>query len=266
MTTVPVKNAPLLAGWLIAFGVAAVAFGVCIVVAKLGFSGSAFIALVLFGVVGLILGLPGKDGLGDAMAPAVVAPAVSAVAEPAPIITATVKPTTILPPPVPPAVERSPFADPVPVAAPLADAPPNAPLPAAAARKIAKKSPGPVGLETESRAAGAAQLAAPVAGTDGASAVLQKPKALKAARKGKADDLKQIKGIGPKLEVLCNSLGFYHFDQIAAWTEAEVAWVDQNLEGFRGRVSRDTWVAQAKILSAGGATEFAARVKDGEVY
>ncbi|MDN5787741.1 NADH-quinone oxidoreductase subunit E, partial [Pseudorhodobacter sp.] len=83
-----------------------------------------------------------------------------------------------------------------------------------------------------------------------------KPKGLKAARGGNPDDLKQIKGIGPKLEKLCNSLGFFHFDQIAGWTADEIAWVDENLAGFKGRVTRDTWVEQAKILAAGGTTEF----------
>ncbi|MDT8329368.1 MAG: fused NADH-quinone oxidoreductase subunit E/endonuclease, partial [Roseovarius sp.] len=78
--------------------------------------------------------------------------------------------------------------------------------------------------------------------------------------------LKQIKGIGPKLEKLCNSMGFYHFDQIAAWTEEEVSWVDRNLEGFKGRVSRDNWVEQAKLLAEGKETEFSARVKKGDVY
>ncbi|MCU0817611.1 MAG: NADH-quinone oxidoreductase subunit NuoE [Cypionkella sp.] len=85
--------------------------------------------------------------------------------------------------------------------------------------------------------------AAPVAG--------QKPAALSAPRGGKADDLKIIKGVGPKLEELLHSLGFYHFDQIAAWTAAELAWVDDNLEGFKGRASRDAWVEQAKALAAG---------------
>ena len=61
-------------------------------------------------------------------------------------------------------------------------------------------------------------------------------------------------------------MGFYHFDQIANWTDAEVAWVDQNLEGFKGRVSRDTWVEQAKLLAEGKETEFSARVKKGDVY
>lgn len=93
-----------------------------------------------------------------------------------------------------------------------------------------------------------------------------KPAGLAAARGGKADNLKEIKGIGPKLELLCNSLGFYHFDQIANWTAAEISWVDENLEGFKGRVTRDTWVAQAKILAKGGETEFSRRVDKGGVY
>lgn len=86
-----------------------------------------------------------------------------------------------------------------------------------------------------------------------------RPKALKAARGGKADDLKLIKGIGPQMEQLCNKLGFFHFDQIAAWTKSELAWVDDNLEGFKGRAGRDEWVKQAKILAKGGSTEFSRR-------
>ena len=72
-------------------------------------------------------------------------------------------------------------------------------------------------------------------------------------------------GIGPKLEEICNSLGIWRFDQIAAWTSEEVAWVDSNLKGFPGRVSRDDWVSQAKILASGGDTEFSKRVEDGDV-
>lgn len=93
-----------------------------------------------------------------------------------------------------------------------------------------------------------------------------KPATLEAARNGVADDLKQIKGIGPQLEQLCNRMGFFHFDQVAAWTDQEVAWVDANLEGFKGRVTRDRWVEQARVLAAGGETEFSNRVKDGDVY
>jgi hypothetical protein len=92
------------------------------------------------------------------------------------------------------------------------------------------------------------------------------PARLGAPRAGKADDLKRIKGIGPELERLCNRLGFWHFDQIAAWTRDEITWVDANLEGFKGRVTRDDWIRQAKILATGGETEFSKRVDKGEVY
>lgn len=94
----------------------------------------------------------------------------------------------------------------------------------------------------------------------------EKPATLAAARDGGADDLKKIKGIGPKLEQLCNSMGFFHFDQIAAWSDQEVAWVNANLAGFKGRVSRDNWVEQAKLLATGGETEFSKRVDKGSVY
>ncbi|MGB0960557.1 MAG: NADH-quinone oxidoreductase subunit E [Halocynthiibacter sp.] len=94
----------------------------------------------------------------------------------------------------------------------------------------------------------------------------KKPRTMKAPRKAGADDLKKIKGVGPKLEALLHSLGFYHFDQVAKWTSQEVAWVDDNLEGFRGRVSRDNWVAQATVLADGGETEFSKKVDKGSVY
>ena len=87
-----------------------------------------------------------------------------------------------------------------------------------------------------------------------------KPAGLSAPKGGQADDLTQIKGVGPKLQQACHDLGYYHFDQIAAWGPQEVAWVDENLVGFKGRVSRDNWVDQAKILAAGGETEFSKRV------
>ena len=88
-----------------------------------------------------------------------------------------------------------------------------------------------------------------------------KPKGLKAARKGTADDLKIIEGIGPALEKLCHELGFFHFDQIAAWGASEIEWMDANLKGFKGRVTRDKWVAQAKLIGEVGIAEFLIRAK-----
>jgi NADH-quinone oxidoreductase subunit E len=92
------------------------------------------------------------------------------------------------------------------------------------------------------------------------------PEGLNAARSGAADNLKMIKGVGPKLEGELNALGFFHFDQIAEWGAADVAWVDENLVGFKGRVSRDNWVVQAKALAAGEETEFAKRAKKDGIY
>lgn len=63
-----------------------------------------------------------------------------------------------------------------------------------------------------------------------------------------ADDLKQLKGVGPKLAEMLNAMGIYRFEQIAGFSEANLAWVDQNLTSFKGRPFRDDWVAQAKAL------------------
>jgi len=101
--------------------------------------------------------------------------------------------------------------------------------------------------------------AAPAAGK------AKKPRSLKGPRKAGADDLKQLKGVGPKLEQTLNELGFYHFDQVAKWTAEEAAWVDDNLN-FKGRIERDGWIEQAKILAEGGQTEFSRKVKKGDVY
>lgn len=77
------------------------------------------------------------------------------------------------------------------------------------------------------------------------------PELLSAPREGReADDLKQISGVGPKLETLLNEMGFWHFDQIAAWGPSEIAWVDARLK-FKGRIERDNWVAQAAELAKG---------------
>lgn len=86
-----------------------------------------------------------------------------------------------------------------------------------------------------------------------------KPTGLSAPRDGMPDDLTKIKGVGRKLEKLCNDLGFWHYDQIAAWTGDEIAWVDDNLEGFKGRVTRDQWVDQAKALAKNDTPAFVRR-------
>jgi NADH-quinone oxidoreductase subunit E len=135
---------------------------------------------------------------------------------------------------------------------------PKAREPAPAAEPTAAAEPAPVAANVSASAS-----ATPDVETAEEAA---RPEALSSARAGGADDLKMIKGVGPKLEIMLNDLGFYHFDQIAAWSAAEVAWVNDNLAGFKGRVSRDNWVEQARKLATGQETEFSKRVSDGDVY
>jgi predicted flap endonuclease-1-like 5' DNA nuclease len=87
------------------------------------------------------------------------------------------------------------------------------------------------------------------------AARMERPRGIDAARGGKPDDLQQISGIGPKNEKILHTLGFFHFDQIAAWGRGEVAWVDDHLK-FNGRIGREKWVEQATLLAAGELEEF----------
>lgn len=81
---------------------------------------------------------------------------------------------------------------------------------------------------------------------------------------GEEDDLKRIKGIGPVNEKALNELGIFKFSQIAAWTSANVDWVEDFMS-FPGRIEREDWIAQAKTLAEGEDTEFSKRVDAGEV-
>lgn len=72
-----------------------------------------------------------------------------------------------------------------------------------------------------------------------------------------ADDLTRIKGLGPKIAGLLAGQGVTRFAQIAAWTDADVERIDANLGRFQGRITRDQWVEQAKLLSAGDEAGFA---------
>ncbi len=80
------------------------------------------------------------------------------------------------------------------------------------------------------------------------------------ARGGVPDDLKKISGVGPKLEKTLHGLGIFHFSQIAEFTPDNVAWVDRHLR-FKGRIDRENWIEQARVLAAGGETEFSKRKK-----
>jgi predicted flap endonuclease-1-like 5' DNA nuclease len=80
----------------------------------------------------------------------------------------------------------------------------------------------------------------------------------KAVRASQADDLKRIKGIGVLIEKRLNSLGVMTYEDIANWTSEDIARISQSLD-FKGRIERENWVEQARILAAGGDTEFSRR-------
>ncbi len=82
-----------------------------------------------------------------------------------------------------------------------------------------------------------------------------RPAGLAAPRAGGPDNLTRIRGVGERNEARLNSLGIYHFGQIAAWTPGEVRWIGEYL-AFPERIERDDWVGQAMILASGGDTGF----------
>ncbi len=85
--------------------------------------------------------------------------------------------------------------------------------------------------------------------------VPMRPIGLSKPRGGVPDNLTRIRGIGQRNEEVLNTLGIYHFSQIAAWTPGEVLWIGRYL-AFPERVERDDWVGQAMVLATGGDTGF----------
>ncbi|HTN96821.1 MAG TPA: NADH dehydrogenase subunit E, partial [Nordella sp.] len=167
----------------------------------------------------------------------------------------------------------APPAAPAAAAKPAAAAPPSdAAKPETAAPETAPavKSPSPV--KTQEAPAALAKLDAKAKATSASENAAEraapkaesKPELLTEPKAGKADDLKLIWGVGPKLEQMLHEMGVWHFDQIASWTEAELNWVDGRLEGFHGRAERDKWVEQAKKLATGWRPDNAVGEKPGK--
>ncbi len=80
---------------------------------------------------------------------------------------------------------------------------------------------------------------------------LAKPELLDAPKDGKADDLKLIWGVGPKMEQRLNQIGIFHFEQIASLTPASVDWLEKQIDDAFGSIERDKWVDQAAKLATG---------------
>ncbi|ESY73985.1 MULTISPECIES: ATP-binding cassette domain-containing protein [unclassified Mesorhizobium] len=149
-------------------------------------------------------------------------------------------------------------------AASLAAVPAAPRAPAAKAKPAPKAAPkAAAGTAVKStaptkRAAKVPSAKAPAAAAGGISNRLPAP------RGGKADNLTRIKGIGSVNEKKLNDHGIFHFDQIGAWKKADVEAAEAYL-AFDGRIAREEWVKQARLLSQGKDTEFSRRVDAGKV-
>jgi predicted flap endonuclease-1-like 5' DNA nuclease len=117
-----------------------------------------------------------------------------------------------------------------------------APTPAPPAPTISDAPPAPLEQVPEPISSSTAPAVAPTAGLD-----------------QNGDNLRLMKGVGPKLAALLNGLGITRFAQIAAWTDADIARIDPQLGSFQGRIVRDNWVDQAHYLAARDKAGFEAK-------
>jgi predicted flap endonuclease-1-like 5' DNA nuclease len=142
-------------------------------------------------------------------------------------------------------IEPAPTPVPAPVTAPAPPAP--APQAAPAADPIAPAPIEPVVIEP------VAPTAAPETAPE------PEPAAAPTPTSSAADDLQLLKGVGPKMVGLLNGLGVTSFQQIANWTDADVAAIDPQLGAFQGRITRDNIVDQAGYLARGDKAGFEAK-------
>lgn len=127
-----------------------------------------------------------------------------------------------------------------PAAVPPSEAPSRAAGPAAAPDPVAAQPAAVLG------ATPATDPVPPVPAGSAAPAVPVAP-GTPAPSGERKDDLRRIRGVGPKIERALNGIGVHSAAQIAAWDEAEAARVDETL-GLRGRIAREDWVGQARAL------------------
>ena len=143
----------------------------------------------------------------------------------------------------------------------LIDAPPAAAKePAAAPAPEPAPAPAPAPAPVPTPRAEPAAAAASIGGAGAAvgTAVAEETEAAQQRPEG-ADDLTRLKGVGPKLAAQLQDLGVTSFAQIAAWDEADIDRIDDQLGRFKGRIRRDNWIEQAKLLNSGDTAAYEAR-------
>lgn len=135
------------------------------------------------------------------------------------------------------------------------------------ARYAGEAEPRPVRLADAIRENKAHKVPDPASRPDMAGLRSVRSQALRgdgAAPGARLDDLKRVRGIGVLIEKRLFALGITSYEQIANWTKADIDSVSSQLD-FKGRIERENWIEQARILASGGQTEFSRRVDRGEV-
>ena len=190
--------------------------------------------------------LPNADGT--------TTPTPATVRETAPVPTPAPKPT-----PVPsqsqvqtaPAPAPAPVAPPMPVAPPVAPAPPpiaDAPAPGLAPTPLTAEPIAAASFDADPAAEAAAPTEAPSAPAPAATPAVDHA----------AAPVTQLKGLGPKVAARLAELGVTTVGQMAALSEAEAQNIDAQLGAFTGRMGRDRWIEQSRLLAAGDKPGFEA--------
>ena len=122
---------------------------------------------------------------------------------------------------------------------------------------VTPETVGGAGVAVAAAAAEEERMAAP------APSPAPAPAAAPAPEVSGGDDLSRIKGVGPKLVAKLHDLGVATFSEIAGWTDEDIDRIDLQLGRFSGRIRRDHWVEQARLLSAGDETAYAAKFGNG---
>ncbi len=121
-------------------------------------------------------------------------------------------------------------------------------------RRAANKAEPAVEAADKQRKAGKAP-AKPASAKAQKPSLLDKDRPIGMERPAAPDDLRLISGVGPKIEKTLHELGIFTYAQVARWTKAERTWVDGFLK-FHGRIEREDWIKQAKVLAKGGEAEY----------
>ena len=117
----------------------------------------------------------------------------------------------------------------------------------------AETHPGAISAAADSDEVAAAPAVADAEAGDAVparEAIKAAPPAPAAAARNSGDDLTRLKGVGPKLAAMLGDMGVTTLGQIAAWSDADIDRIDAQLGRFQGRIRRDDWVTQARLLAA----------------